>query len=107
MDSYGFLREPSQFTVSSIYIGLQLLPLASNTIHFIPSFPRSHVLMRLNLPIEACDDGSKGDMLATPLTCPNTPTHSNIPTKASRLRTKVGWKPEDDTRLVDIRKGGC
>jgi hypothetical protein len=62
---------------------------------------------RLNLPIEVCDDGSNEDVLASPLTRPKAPSsHSKISTLASRFRTKVGWTPEDDTRLVNMRNSG-
>lgn len=33
--------------------------------------------------------------------------NSQVSSPASRPRTRVRWKPEDDTRLVDMKKGGC
>jgi hypothetical protein len=56
----------------------------------------------LQLPIEACDDE---DVPTTPTTCPKAP-YSKASTRASRPRTRVGWKPEDDTRLVDMKNCG-
>ena len=57
----------------------------------------------LSLPIEACD---KEDALTIPLTRSKVP-YSKVSTRASQPRTRVGWKPEDDTRLVDMKKSGC
>jgi hypothetical protein len=59
---------------------------------------------RLNLPVEAC--GSDVDMSATPTTRLRAP-YFKVSTLASRAQTKVGWKPEDDTRLVNMKNGGC
>ena len=57
----------------------------------------------INLPTEACDEE---DVPTTPMTCPNAP-YSKVSTQESRPRTRVGWKAEDDTRLVDMKRSGC
>jgi hypothetical protein len=57
----------------------------------------------LSLPIEACDEENAP---TTPTTRSKAP-YSKVTSPVSRPRTRVGWKPVDDTRLVDMKKGGC
>jgi hypothetical protein len=57
----------------------------------------------LQPPIEACGEE---DAPTTPTTRSNAP-YSKVSPPATRPRTRVAWEPEDDTRLVDMKKGGC
>jgi hypothetical protein len=57
----------------------------------------------LSLPIETFDDK---DVPTTPATRPKAP-YPKVSTATSRPRTRVGWKEEDDTRLVDMKRSGC
>jgi hypothetical protein len=57
----------------------------------------------LAIPITACDEE---DAPTTPMTRSTAP-YSKVSSLTSRRRTRVGWEPEDDTRLVDVKKGGC
>jgi hypothetical protein len=57
----------------------------------------------LNLPIEACDDE---DVSATPTMRSRAPA-CNVSTSTSRPRTRAKWTPEDDTKLIDMKKSGC
>jgi hypothetical protein len=57
----------------------------------------------LSLPIKAYDNE---DLPATPMTCPKAP-YSKVSTSTSRPRTRVKWTPEDDTKLVDMKKRRC
>jgi hypothetical protein len=52
--------------------------------------------------LRTCDNK---DGPTTPTTRPNTPP-SKASTLTSRPRTRVKWMPEDDTKLVDMKKSG-
>ena len=49
---------------------------------------------------------SDKDVLVSPLMHCKAPAHSKISTPATRPRTKVAWTAVDDTRLVEMKKGG-
>lgn len=57
----------------------------------------------LSLPIEAHDEG---DVPTTPTGRPEA-TSSKVSTPTSRGWTRAKWMPEDDTKLVDMKKNGC
>ena len=63
-------------------------------------FKLPYISRLLSLPIEACD---KEDALTIPPTRSKAP-YSKVSTRASQPRTRVGWKPEDDTRLADMKR---
>jgi hypothetical protein len=57
----------------------------------------------LSLPTEACDDE---DVPTTPKTRSKAP-YPKVSTRTSRPRTRVKWMPEEDTKLVNMKKRGC
>jgi hypothetical protein len=57
----------------------------------------------LSLPIEAHNEGG---VPTTPTARPMAPS-SKVSTPTSRPRTRAKWMPEDDTKLVDMKKSGC
>ena len=57
----------------------------------------------LSLPIEACDEEDVPIIPTTRLKAPS----PQVSTLTSRLRIRVKWMPEDDAKLVDMKKRGC
>jgi hypothetical protein len=55
----------------------------------------------LQLPIETCDKD-----VPTMRTTRRKTSYSKVSIPASQPRIRVGWKEEDDTRLVDMKKSG-
>jgi hypothetical protein len=53
--------------------------------------------------IETYDDKDVPTMRTTRRKAP----YSKVSPPAPRPRTRVAWEPEDDMRLVDMKKGGC
>jgi hypothetical protein len=64
---------------------------------------------RLHLPVsvEALGTACTQDMPPTPIARHQVPSQSKICTLPLGPRTRLGWIPEDDRRLIDMKKNGC